>query len=1100
MSFRIAILSIMVLFGSCSADDEGLGMSGTRFLQVDQAHSNLEFSNDLTVDLASNYNLLDYDYFYNGAGVGIADINNDGLEDIFLTGNMVANKLFLNKGDLIFEDISVRAGLNEHKYWSNGVTFADVNADGWLDIYISQGGPGPREERANLMLINQKDLSFKESANAFGLDDTGISTQSVFFDYDQDDDLDCFVMNESVLYGYDPIRFLQTIATDKEANEQSLSRLYENVDGKFQNVSLSAGITKPSFGLGLVVTDLNDDQQLDIYIANDYYLPDAMYINQGDGTFKDEIKQRTNHVSMFGMGVDADDLNKDGHPDLLVLDMAASDHVRSKTLMASMNTADFNLLVNDLRFQYQYMFNSLQLSNGAKNFKNVSHMAGLAKTDWSWAGLIADFDSDGERDVFVTNGYRRYGLDNDFKLRVNKAKRAYGGSVPLDKKRELYYSMPEGKLANLMFQNQGSLELKDVSVDWGFETPTFSNGAAFSDLDNDGDLDIVINNIDQQVMLYKNQSSESKDYAYLSVITKGETSEDFAKIKLVFSDKSEQTGESKRVRGYRSAVTNITHFGMKKGQKIEQIIVDWKNGKQEKRTNIKANQQLIFDIKNASLLDIKQTPKTLLFSSIPNGKYKLNYIHRENIYDDFVKEILLPMRQSTLGPFISSGDVDGDGLEDVFIGGAAGYAGVLYVQNNNGFDVKRTPVFTADKAYEDLGSLFLDIDNDGDLDLFVCSGGNAFDTDNELYVNRLYLNNGNGDFSLDDQKSLSSSRVQSMKASTIDLNGDGVSELIVANRIQAQQYPIHAASIIYEWQEGELIDVTNKWCPELADFGIINDLSVSDFDGDGDQDLIVVGEWTSIGLFENNGQSLLKKEGPENSSAWWYSITETDVNNDGRSDFILGNLGLNSKYKASIEKPFKVFADDLDENGTIDIVLSNKYKSEYVPLRGKECSSQQMPFIGEKYPSYEGFANASLIDIYGDKISTAYSKEVVTFQSKLMLNTDDGFVLSDLPAAAQEFPLLDCVSTDINDDGIEDLLLVGNIYQTEVETPRLDAGKGLVLLSNGVDNYMPVPNSESGLDINGDVKSIAKVKMENEAEIFIVGKNQGLLQIVQSTL
>lgn len=1053
------------------------------------------------MDLDSKYNLLDYDYFYNGAGVGIADINNDGLDDVVLTGNMVTNRLFLNKGNLVFEDISNASGINEKKSWANGVTFADVNADGWLDIYISQGGPGTQIERANVLLINQKDLTFKESASAFGLADTGISTQSVFFDYDEDNDLDCFVMNESVLYGYDPISFLQTIASNKEASEQSLSRLYQNDNGVFRNVSIEAGINKPTYGLGLVVSDLNNDKHLDIYVANDYYLPDAMYINQGDGTFKDEIKARTDHVSMFGMGVDAEDINHDGQADLFVLDMAASDHIRSKTLMASMNTADFNLLVNDLRFQHQYMFNSLQISNGQQNFKNVSHLAGLAKTDWSWAGLIADFDSDGERDVFVTNGYRRYGLDNDFKIRVNEAKQQFGGSVPLDQKEALYYSMPEGKLANLMYQNTGSLAFTDVSNDWGFDHPTFSNGAAFSDLDNDGDLDLVINNIDQQAMLYKNNSSNNPTYSYLNVITKGKTSEDFAKVRLIYTDQTEQIGESKRVRGYRSAVSSKVHFGIKKDHKIQTIIVEWNDGTTETKTNITINQTLEFDIKNASPVDPNPNPPQQLFSTVPNGQYKLNYIHRENKFDDFEKEILLPMRQSTLGPFLSTADVNNDGLEDLFVGGAAGFSGVLYIQTKSGFETKESADLSADKAFEDLGSTFVDVDQDGDLDLFVCSGGNAHAVDNKLYINRLYLNDGTGNFVRDEQEALNSDRVQSAKCLTADLNQDGRPELIVANRITPQHYPIHAPSVIYEIQNGKLRDVTQEWCPAFQDFGIINDVIASDFDGDGDLDLIAVGEWTDIGLFENNGSTLVKKEEFENSTGWWYSITETDVNNDNLPDYILGNLGLNSKYKASPEKPFKVYADDLDENGTTDIVLSNKYKSEYVPLRGKECSSQQMPFIAEKYPSYEGFANASLIDIYGDKISSAYTREVVSFESKILLNTKSGFKQMPLPIAAQEFPILDCISDDVNGDGLDDLILVGNIYQTEVETPRLDAGKGLLLLATEDDGqYATLANSKSGLDIQGDSKSIAKLRIGNKGKIYVVGKNQSLLQIVQATL
>lgn len=1091
------IIILMLGILACQNDDIAETQKRSVFNLQKPSETNLYFSNNLTVDLSSKFNLLDFDYFYNGGGVGIADINNDGLEDILFTGNMVPNKLFLNKGNLQFEDISERANINQDKYWSNGVSFADVNEDGWLDIYISQGGPHDYDKRRNLLFINQQDLSFTESASFMGLDDKGISTQSAFFDYDQDGDLDCIVMNESILYGYDPISFLKSIAADKTANQFSLSNLYRNDGGKFTNVSIDAGINKPTFGLGLLVTDLNDDSLLDIYIANDYYLPDMMFINQGDGSFKDEIKKRTQQISMFGMGVDAEDINKDGKQDLFVLDMAASDHIRSKTLMASMNTANFDLLVKDLRFQYQYMFNSLQLNDGEDSYKNIAQLAGVAKTDWSWAGLIADFDMDGNKDLFVTNGYRRYGLDNDFKIRVNKAKIQNNGQVPLATKKELYYSMPEGKLPNIMYQNKGDLQFENVSSDWGFSEPTFSNGAAYSDLDNDGDLDLVINNIDQQAMLYKNNSVEIGKSDFLKIYLNSNSSEHFAKVTLEFTDNSKQTTDVKRIKGYRSAVSDKVHFGFSKNKIIKKLIVDWKNGKSNVMNNVQKNKFITINENEASKSENTINKKNKLFQSVSNGKFNLNYVHRENNYDDFEKEILLPIRQSTLGPFVNKADVNNDGLEDLFIGGSAGYGASLFIQENNKFSRKNIVEFEVAKAFEDTGSLFFDFDLDGDLDVFVCSGGNSHDADNPFYQNRLYLNDGNGNFNLSNQKQLTQDLSNTAKAISVDLNGDGISEIIVANRIKPQHYPIHSPSIIYTIKNRQLIDVTDKWCQDLKSFGIINDIIASDIDNDGDQDLIVVGEWTGIGVFKNNNNKLILDKKLLHQTGWWYSITETDVNNDDKPDFILGNLGLNSKYKSSEEKPLKIFAEDFDGNGTNDIVLSHKYNEEYVPYRGKECSSQQMPFISEKFPSYEGFANASLIDVYGDKVSSSYNKEVVDFNSYVMINTGSGFNLTPLPIQAQEFPILSCISKDVNNDNYKDLIIAGNIYQTEVETPRLDSGKGLVLISNKKNNYTPLLINESGLNIPGDVKSIQNIKLESGQEILIAGKNQNLLQIIE---
>jgi len=1099
---------VIFIYALISCQSESLSPSSKStqdkplFEKIEASESGLHFTNSLQEDLSNKFNLLDFDYFYNGAGVGIADLNNDGLEDVVMTANMVDNKLFLNQGNLKFKDVTSASGINYHKHWSNGVTFADVNGDGWLDIYISQGGPHIQQNRKNLLYINNKDLSFSESAESYGLADDGISTQSSFFDYDLDGDLDCIVMNESVLYGYDPLSFLQRIATNKADNKQSISRLYENVDGHYIDVSLNSGISKPTYGLGLSVADINDDGYPDIYIANDYYLPDVMYINQGDGSFKDEIKQRTSQVSMFGMGVDIDDINQDGKQDIFVLDMAAADHIRSKTLMASMDTRQFSLLVDRLRFQYQYMYNALQVNDGSNKFKNLSQMSGIAKTDWSWAGLIADYDLDGKKDIFVTNGYRRYGLDNDFKQRVRDAKLHYQNQVPLNIKEELYFSMPEGKLPNALYKNEGDLHFSDMASEWGMQDSTFSNGAAIADLDLDGDLDIVINNIDQEMSLYRNLAADRGTGHYLKVSVEGDLSESMAKVYLYQSGRQMQIAEIKRVRGYRSAVSPIAHFGMESDDLIDSLIVSWPGDRITKKYDLTVDQTINISTSETEDIEFGSMEISQYFSTIPNGQYGLNYIHRENVYDDFAEEVLLPMRQSTLGPKLAQGDLNGDGAEDLIVGGAAGYATACYFQEDNIFKRRLMPALEADANYEDMGILVLDIDNDGDQDLFITSGGNAFPISSQNYTNRLYLNDGSGSFQRSAQPALAETLASSAMAASADLDGDGTAEIIVANRIKARQYPAHAASVIYRYIDGQLKDVTSQVAPDLEDFGIINELIVTDFDVDGDADLIAVGEWTSIGLFRNDNGILANVSaqlGLDDFSGWWYSIAETDADGDDFPDYVIGNLGLNSKYKASKDKPLRVYANDFDDNGTHDIVLSTKYKDEYVPLRGKECSSQQMPFLKSKYPSYEQFANASLIDIYGSKLSSSLHREATIFESVLLRQSAAGFEVIPLPRPAQEFPIMDILTMDVNQDGYEDLIVAGNIYQTEVETPRLDSGQGCVLLGDGRGAYQVMDMSVSGLSAGGDVKSMVTIRLRNGKNLLVVGKNQALIQIIEYT-
>jgi len=1095
----IPYLLLGLLF-ACGGQTTGnqIGENTPVFEQVSANASGIHFANTLKEDVSTKENLLDFDFFYNGAGVGIADLNNDGLEDIFFCGNQTQNKLYLNKGDLKFEDISEKAGINANKRWSNGVTFADVNADGWLDIYVSQGGPYDVNAKSNLLYINQQDSTFVESAEVYGLDDKGISTQSVFFDYDKDGDLDCMVMNENLLFGVDPFNFYKMIGVNRSLFWNSCSHLYQNNDGKFTDVTEAAGLLQPSFGLGLVASDVNDDGWIDIYVANDYYLPDALYINRKNGTFSDDIKSKTKQVSFYGMGADIADLNNDGLQDIFVLDMASQDHYRAKTLMASMSTDNFSMLVDNFKFPHQYMFNSLQMNTGAGQFNNVAQMAGIAKTDWSWAGLMVDWDNDGQKEIFVSNGYRRYALDNDFKAEVDKVKKQYDGKVPTAVKRNLYDMMPTEKLPNVLYKNEGNLHFKDIANKWGLGAPSYSNGAVYADLDNDGDLELVVNNIDEKAFLYKNLTTEQGRGNYLRIKATDGTKEAFAKVYIKYDGKV-QMMENKRVKGYLSATENVAHFGLGAYKTVDTVSVVFADGTVAEQYNVPVNQ--VVEITSASRTlssgSTKAPAANQLFQQVSIGSLKLFFKHKENAYDDFAKEILLPYKQSTLGPILTKGDVNGDGKADLFVGGAAGQAGRLFIQENGKFKSVKPEVLIADAAAEDMEAAFLDIDGDGDQDLYVVSGGNAFSADAANYTDRLYLNDGKGNLSKS-STNFSEFGTSGKSVTPIDYDKDGDMDLLVGNRITPQSYPKPAPSFIFENNNGTFTNVTEDIAPELSNFGIINKVIATDFDQDGWMDFIAVGEWTGIGLFQNQQGTFRDISGEsdlDNEKGWWFSVSETDVNNDGLKDYIVGNVGLNIKHKASAESPFKVYGNDFDANGTFDVVLTSKYKGEYVPSRGKECSSQQMPFIKDKFPSYDEFAKASLEDVYGDKLNTSVQAEANTFESILLINKGKGvFEKSALPRPAQSFPLLTAVYHDVNKDGFEDAIIAGNIYDTEVETPRLDGGSGMVLLSNQVDGYTVVSPAETGLFIDGDVKDLELISIDGVAYL-VAGRNGGLLSV-----
>lgn len=1091
-SQSIGAIFLICVCISCQQDDtKGVAFG---FTKLSDDITGITFVNKLTPDVSTKANLFDFDYFYNGAGVAAGDINNDGLPDLLFTANQGDNHLYVNKGDWKYEDMTGKSGINHNKQWSNGVTTVDVNNDGWLDYYISQGGPHNKEQRANLLYVNNGDLTFTERAQEYGLDDTGISTQSAFFDYDKDGDLDCIVINESLYYGYDPITFHRLLLEQPDRHYESFTHLYERRGDTFVDVTKDAGLLKPTFGLGLAIDDINEDGYQDIYIANDYFLPDNLYINKKDGTFSDRIETHIRQTSFFGMGVDIADINNDGHQDIYVLDMASQDHYRSKTLMASMDVESFDLLTETFGFVHQYMFNSLQLNNQMGRFDNIAHMSGVSKTDWSWAALIEDVDLDGHKDIFVSNGYRKYALDNDFKNEVTAAKIKHKGRVPLEVKQSLYDKMPTEALPNLLFKNDGQLKFENIALDIGLDEATYSNGAALADMDLDGDLDLIINNIDQTASIYKNNASSSSNFVKFQFENANQALS--AKVEVTI-DNQVQMVTPKITRGYRSSTLPEVIIGLGNQTRIDECKIKWLDGTEEVLTDVKVNSTYAIkkspDAKGAT----KSGERSYLKPSSPLA-LGLNYRHVENDFNDFEKEVLLPQKQSTLGPCISARDINGDNIDDLYIGGAHGQSGELYLSDGATFQLQASQSFIADKAYEDISATFFDADGDGDLDLYVASGGNEWPADHKLYEDRVYINNGEGDF-VRSAEHIGLSSYSAGIVKTVDYDQDGDDDILLGNRIIPQSYPLGAPSFLYENQEGKLVDVTEEKIPFFAKDEIINDLEIVDLNRDGSQDIVAVGEWTGIHVLMNEDGIFKEKDNRDltDLKGWWQSIIKADVDGDGVSELVIGNIGENIKHKVSKEKPLKVYAKDFDNTGSLDVVLSSVYGKKEVPVRGKECSTEQMPYISEKFETYDDFASASLIDIYGsDKIEEAYQKELNYLSSVMLKINDEGQVeVKKLPPLAQKSPILDGVSVDLNGDGYEDILCTGNIYNTEVETPRLDAGSGLVLMSDGNDLRIGDCPREC-FYISGNVKKMILVEVEDKT-LVISGVNNAAVNVLE---
>ena len=1086
----LILLMVVPLFYSCGDKPiRGLNTNDPvgGFELLPSEKTGIDFNNALQE--GKTFNQYFFSQIYNGSGVAIGDINNDGLPDIFFGGNQVGDRLYLNKGDFNFEDISKSSTIAYKPGWTWGVTMADVNADGYLDIYVSRNGPSiNKKDRRNLLFINNQDLTFTESAMSYGLADVGFSTQAVFFDMDNDGDLDMYQVNQLA-----DKKLLLVNKIPKDQFKYFKDHLYRNDNGKFVDVSVKAGISRNvAYGLSVNASDLNNDGWMDLYVANDYSEPDFLYYNNGDGTFKNVINTKLKHITQLSMGSDTGDINNDGFLDLMTTDMTPEDHYRSKTNMASMSSEQFRTLVN-AGAHHQYMTNTLQVNTGLGHFSDVANMAGVAFTDWSWASLLVDLDNDGLKDIVVSNGIKKDVDNNDYRAVLNGLSK----KTTLDELYEISENAPSQRISNYAFKNLGNFEFKKVSKDWGFNTPSFSNGMAYGDLDNDGDLDIVVNNMDDKAFVYKNKTNGN----FLKIKLKGPNKNRFGigTKALIYYDGKQQIVENVLTRGYYSSVTPDPFFGLGKQAKVDSVKIIWHDGKVNFFKDVEVNKILTANYKKAKTLNTTQSKKTL-FSQKKPAELGVDFTHKENEFDDFTEEILLPHQLSQNGPFIESDDVNNDGLKDIFIGGAANQSGALYLQNSQGNYVKSTSQpWQLDKASEDLGVLFFDVDNDGDKDLYVTSGGNEFKEGNPLLQDRLYINDGGGKF--DKNKSALPKIYQStqcIKASDIDNDGD--LDLFVGTRLISGKYTFPATSYLLINNNGKFTKASNKAAPELKNLGMVTDAVFSDIDNDEDEDLIIVGEWMTVTVLENTKGSFndaSKKYGLDDTTrGMWWSITASDLDNDGDEDYIIGNLGKNNKFKASKEHPFKVYANDFDNNGTNDVVLAKFYKTDYVPVRGRECTSQQMPYVAEKFKDYHSFASSKLIDILPeDKVDEAVIYQIESFESIILENKNGKLVKKSLPNEAQVSPVKSSVVLDINNDGFKDIITVGNHYGVEVETTRYDAGYGTVFLGSDNLNYRFIPPTKSGFYVPKDSRDILVQKFNDKQIRFFVTNNNDRVNI-----
>ena len=1072
------------------------------FTQLSPSSTGIKFQNILQE--TDEFNVLTYGYLYNGGGVAVGDINNDSLPDLYFTGNMVGSRLYLNNGDFKFEEIAKNAGVFAEGNWNTGATMADVNGDGYLDIYVCKSAALNPERRRNQLFINNGDLTFTEMGKKYGVDDSGYSTQAAFFDYDNDGDLDLYILNHST----QEFAGLGKISKHNKnrKNKAYSDKLMKNDNGKFIDVSDEVGLISNvlGFGLGIAISDLNNDGWLDIYISNDYNEQDYLYFNNGDGTFKESLEDYIGHVSLYSMGSDIADINNDGFTDIMTLDMLPEHNYRIKMTSGPDNYEKLSYLSKNGLY-HQTMRNMLHLNQGGDYFSEIGQFSGISNTDWSWASLFTDLDNDGYKDLFITNGYKKDYTNMDFmnyvvQERINEKKS--NEKINLT---ELIKKMPSTIEENYTYKNNGDLTFTKVNKAWGLDQKTLSNGAAYVDLDNDGDMDLVVNNIDEKASIFRNNSEKLNQNNYLKIALEGEGKNKFgvgSKVKVT-SGEMTQTQELLNTRGYQSSVDFNLNFGVGKSKIIDRIEVVWPNQKKQVITAVQPNQKLTLFQRDATInVERKKLTKTKLFQEAT----PIDFTHKENNYNDFKREIMLPHMLSTLGPKLAVGDVNGDGLEDAFIGGAKGASGAIFLQTRLGGFVKSSKIdLESDAASEDMGAIFFDADGDRDLDLFVVSGGNEFEKTDPNLKDRLYINKGKGNF-IKSKGNLPDYVTSGSIVKAADYDSDGDLDLFVGGRILPNEYPYAPQSLLLQNNGiGVFQDVTESIATGLKNIGMVSDALWTDFNGDNLPDLMLVGEWMPLTLFINqngNFENISEKVGFKNSEGWWNAIEQGDFDHDGDMDYVAGNFGLNSQLKTSVKYPIGIYAKDYDNNGSVDPILSCYDEGKNYPVFSKDDIQQQLTILKNRFVKYNEYAGLTIDQVFTPKelegAKVLYAKN---FETSYIENLGNGqFKISALPKESQFSPIHGLSLGDFNQDGNLDVLLGGNFTASRVKFGHYDAIKGICFLGDGSGQFSYLDASESGLMVSGEVRDIQKITSPNGEKYFVFSRNNNTPKIYKQQL
>jgi hypothetical protein len=1077
----INISIFLLIFSSCKDDNSKL------FTKLEEGRTGVEFRN--IVEGNAEMNVLKYSYFYNGAGVAIGDINNDGLQDILFTGNMVKNRLFLNKGNFKFEDITQKSGIADKQGWCTGATMVDINGDGNLDIYICRSADINPARRKNLFFISNGDLTFTEKAEEYGLADEGYSTQASFFDYDKDGDLDMMLINHS-LQQY-TMGAQENPEMRKQKNPDYASKLYQNDNGHFTDISEKAGITSNvlTFGLGLAISDVNRDGWPDIYISNDFNEPDYLFMNNGNGTFTDKMSACMDQISMFSMGSDFADFNNDGLTDIATMDMLPEDNKTQKMHSGSENFNKMQLFFKK-GFYYQFSRNMLHKNNGDGTFSEIGQLAGISNTDWSWSALFSDFDNDGNKDLFVTTGYVKDYSDLDFlKFTMDATIKARQDSKEIAVN-DFLSKMPTIEVPNYIFQNKGDNRFQKMTREWGMDKPSVSAGAAYVDLDNDGDMDLVVNNTNEYAGIFKNNSEALSANSYLKIKLKGDAKNERgigAKLSL-YSKDTVFYQEQIPVRGFQSSVDPVLNFGLGNHKIIDSVVVIWPNDQTQTLMNVKSNQTITLKLSDAPA---KWVSKSDSASATVFTTHSISAIkHTENNFNDFTIQGLLPSYLSRQGPGMAVADVNKDGLKDVFWGNAKGTASTLWLQKQDGsFRLSSTNAFAKDSTGEVTASCFFDADADGDMDLYVAHGGYEFNENDAAFQDRFYLNDGKGNFA---EKALPAMLFSKSCVKAGDMDGDGDLDLFIGGRLVPGKYPLAAASkILINDGKGNFTDATKSIAPNFDALGMVTDAVWIDLNKDNKKDLVIVGEWMPIKVFISTGKKLQDASADYihfKTEGWWNAISAADIDNDGDEDLIIGNAGTNTQFHVTEKEPITEVYSDFDKNGSIDPILCYFIQGTSYPAFSRDDLAEQLPVINKDFLSYSSYATATTNELFNkEQLANSKTLSASLMETSYLENTGTTFVKKPLPIEAQFAPVYGIVVADFTGDLKKDILLTGNNTWTRIKFGRYSANHGVLLAGDGKGKFKYITQNKTGLKINGNIRAATLLTDHS----VILGVNDG---------